>query len=52
MVSPVLGAEGNVEFVVVARPPDPARPDAAGAPRLDETGLDAVIGEAIERQAR
>ena len=51
MVSPIVGAEGNVEFLVAARAPTASSVDADGG-RSDAIDLDAVIDEAIERQAR
>lgn len=53
MVSPLLGAEGNVEFLLAARAP--ARADGPIglvdlAPMLDAPMLDAVVAEASDRR--
>lgn len=49
MVSPITGAEGNVEFLLAARVPDRDDVGAALRPAID---LDPVLAEAIERRRR
>jgi 23S rRNA (cytidine1920-2'-O)/16S rRNA (cytidine1409-2'-O)-methyltransferase len=48
MVSPLTGADGNVEFVVVGRAPGGGAAEAlAGRPPLDASGLAAALDAAV-----
>jgi 23S rRNA (cytidine1920-2'-O)/16S rRNA (cytidine1409-2'-O)-methyltransferase len=49
MVSPLLGAEGNVEFLLHARAPDTA-PGAGYAPASSPVDVDALVSEATARR--
>jgi len=49
MVSPLTGADGNVEFVVVGRAPGPeAAEPLAGRQPLDPVGIVAALDAAVD----